>query len=43
VRLGFETMNAKMMHDAYEKMDIFFYRRTCQSNCKHHKGHYFIL
>jgi len=33
VRLGFETMKCKMMHDSYVKIDTFFiYRRTCQSN-----------
>jgi len=43
VRLRFETMKCKMMHDVYAKNGhIFFIKGLCQSNCKHYKEHCFI-
>jgi len=41
-RLGFETMECKMMHDVYAKIDTFFFEGFIKVNCKHCKEHGFI-
>jgi len=43
VRLRFETMECKMMHDVYAKIDTFFFEGFIKVNCKHCKGTWFYL
>jgi len=43
VRLGFETMECKMMHEVYAKMANFFFEGFIKVNCKHCRGTWFHL
>jgi len=42
VRLGLETMECKMMHDVYAKIDTFF-EGFIKVNCNHCRGTWFYL
>ncbi len=42
MRLGFETMECKMMHDVYAKIDTFF-EGFIEVNCNHCRGTWFYL